>query len=1078
MSRASADDGDRSQDRATDDDRFEELLAECIDAWPLDGGAAVFQAEPALAPRLRERLEALHQLGLLSEQAPPRAIGPYRILTLLGQGGMSVVYLAWDAEHQRHVALKASNVPLGVDDRLRARFRQEIAAVTALDHPAIVPLFGVGESEGRPYFTMEYVPGATLAQIVDMVRELALSPMEVDGATVAVVIRETAEQVLDGGVESTPEGSLPPTWIEAVTRWTLEVAEALAHAHSRRIVHRDVKPSNIMVSLSGRARLFDLGLARLADAPGLTQSGDFTGTPYYVSPEQLSGNPNDVDQRTDVFSLGVTLYELLTFRRPFDGLSTAQVFRQVLDRDPVPLRRHVPGLPADLETICLAALEKDPTVRYQSAEELAADLRRFLEFRPVRARPVGLARRGIRYMRRSPARATAILLGLLVVLGLPTGLLWANRAIADERDLAEASANDAAFQAELSARVTDYLVELFHLTPLESERAETVTAREILDRGAASIPTGFEDQPLHRAVLMRASGRIYRNMGQYGQALPLLDRAYAIYQRERGVDDLETLTLLTELADVHRQVGDVRASQALCLRSLEGFERAGLSHHDDAARCRMTLAAVSADLGQHALARETLQTALDHRLDLDDGDSLILAELTEQLGALWVLVGDHERARDQLERSLSLRRAAWVPDSLAIARLLEQLVPVYTGLHDLTRAGALATEAEALHLSLSRQRSLLTRVQGTEAARSTVSGLSGQFVQGPFVLRSAGHEAFEDSFQVGITALQSGDHELAVQAFERCLVLEPRDAVCAYNLACSHALAGQREPALRWIDQAIAFGFGFLVDGADVLKKDPDLELLRGHPSWQASLQRMEAGRAVAERYASEPGLYVPAGLHGQDRWPLLVVLHESGATKDSVLHGPWRRVADSLGLVLLAPSAQLPENEQVEDGMLWFRDAEEFLAKPWAYESSVIESIRSFCNENPVDRTKVFIAGEGMGALMAADLALTAPGLFLGLLVVNGPIVPEVAWQRTLLSSTVDLGLRVVLDDRRPIAGLPADQDASQLAAQLKTWLPRWGLDAHSAVQVVGQEDASAVEGSWIEALAELDALIVARGS
>ncbi len=1044
-------------------DVFERLLAECIDGWSSEGSAAVESVcaqHPGLASRLRDRLADLQRLGLLGEEQAPEAIGPYRILGPLGQGGMSVVYLAWDEQLGKRVALKASRTPLSSDDRSRARFRQEISAITSLDHKGIVPLLEVGEAEGRPYFTMEFVPGATLAQLVERLLASGQSPVDVSGATIATMVGELGRRVLGDKPLPQNDAVWPATWIEAVVRWMLEVAEALEHAHARQVIHRDVKPSNVLVSVEGCARLFDMGLARLGDAPGLTRSGDFTGTPYYVSPEQLGGHLKDVDQRTDIFSLGVTLYELLTFRRPFDGPSTAHVFRQIMDKDPAMPRRLEPRLPPDLETICLTALEKNPEARYQSMHDLAADLRRFLEFRPVRARPVGWFRRGVRFMRRSPARATAALLALFVVVGLPAGLVWANRAIADERDLAETSAAEATLQAELSARVTRFVVDLFELTPKDQERAESVTAREILDRGAAVIPTGFEDQPLHRAALMRASGRVYRNMGLFQRALPLLDRAYAIYQRERGVDELETISLLAELAEVHWRVGGREASLALCVRSLEGFERAGHGDHELAVRCRMTFAAVSSELGRPAEAERALQAALDLRSEVGDEDSLLVADLSEELGVLLASEGNLAEARRWLGRSLDIRRASWVPNPGAIAGVLEQLATVHRDLGDEQGAQDLGAQAGSLRSGVARQLAAV--------GEATTVRLPGQAPEGPFALRPIVQDAFDARFQEGVTALQSGDDAESVLAFTKCLELKPGHPVSAYNLACSHALAGRVELALDWIGKAVDAGFGFLSDGPRVLEKDPDLEPLRHERRWRDHLERMHRERAAAVGYAASPALYVPPALQGKASWPLLVVLHAHGSTKDSVVQGRWRRVADELGFALLAPSASLPVARSVEQGMQWFQEVDDFLEQPWSFEMPVIEGLRNFLDQGTVDLERVFIAGEGHGSLLAADLALTAPGLFRGLLVANGPIVPEVAWQRTLLASSLGLSVRVVLDDRERIVACPDGMSGAQLAERLEGWLPRWGLEEHASVRALSAGDQPS-ETLWMASLLEM---------
>ena len=301
------------------EEEFEALLTECIDRFGVDGAEGVERVcsgRPDLAERLRERLASLQRLGLLGEErggARPDTIGRYEIERRIGQGGMAVVYLAHDPRDGRRVALKVASTPLLAGDRGRARFEREVRAFEGLRHPNLVPILDSGEAQGRPFFTMEYVEGATLGQVIDALRRSGKSPDELTGRDVGAVVAAPATTEVWGR-----------SFFETVTRLVLDVAEALDHLHSHNVLHRDVKPSNVLLRPDGRAMLFDLGLAHIEDQPALTRSGDFAGTPYYVSPEQVMRGPKHLDARADVYSLGVTLFELLTLRRPFEGRTTAK----------------------------------------------------------------------------------------------------------------------------------------------------------------------------------------------------------------------------------------------------------------------------------------------------------------------------------------------------------------------------------------------------------------------------------------------------------------------------------------------------------------------------------------------------------------------------------------------------------------------------------------------------------------------------------------------------------------------------------------------------------------------------------
>jgi serine/threonine-protein kinase len=375
--------------------------------------------------------------------APAPAVAGYDILGELGRGGMGVVYKARHVRLNRTVALKMvlAGAHAGAD-RL-ARFFTEAEAVAQLAHPNIVQIYEVGEHDGLPYFSLEYVAGGSLAQ------RLGGKPLPA---------REAARTVR-------------------------LLADAVASAHAKGVVHRDLKPANVLMTEAGEPKITDFGLAkRLESDSSQTRSGTLMGTPNYMAPEQARGDTHAVGPAADVWALGVILYECLTGRTPFVGTSIVDTLRQVQGHEPVPPGRLEPGTPADLETVCLKCLQKEPAKRYGSAKDLADDLGRFLAGRPIVARPVGPAERAWRWCRRNPrvAGLTATVLFLLVAVA--AGSVAVAYRISRERAAAVAArdlADENARRADRNARD-----ELAARTLADQKARDEQAARERADRAA------------------------------------------------------------------------------------------------------------------------------------------------------------------------------------------------------------------------------------------------------------------------------------------------------------------------------------------------------------------------------------------------------------------------------------------------------------------------------------------------------------------------------------------------------------------------------------------------------------------
>lgn len=374
-----------------------------------------FAAEHAhLGSDLHEALAALNALDRAASEsgsdhfAIASHIGPYRIVREIGRGGMGVVLEAVEEPLGRRVALKVLPAELLASSSARARFRREAELAARLDHSGIATVYGAGVEDARPWIAMRFVDGITLSRAIVAAREAGVSCVRV--STTAKSARETAL---------------------AVAACLAKVAHALHAAHEQGVVHRDVKPSNIMLSADGAPTLVDFGLAIPEDSEGhtLTRTGDNAGTPAYMAPEILAGERTRSDAQCDVYSLGVTLYECLALRRPFDAPTPFALHRAILAGEPTELRVVHNAVPRDLAIVVATAMERDPKRRYRSAAGLAADLEACVRGDPIQARPLAFHGRILRWARRDPKQAllSSMLFAATIFAALAVGSWWSSR---------------------------------------------------------------------------------------------------------------------------------------------------------------------------------------------------------------------------------------------------------------------------------------------------------------------------------------------------------------------------------------------------------------------------------------------------------------------------------------------------------------------------------------------------------------------------------------------------------------------------------------------------------------------------
>lgn len=696
----------------------------------------------------------------LQQPQPLKVIGHYRLEEEIGRGGMGQVWRAEQTEPvRRKVALKLIRVGM-YDDEMLKRFQAERQSLAMMDHPSIAKVFDAGATpDGQPYFVMEYVPGVPITDYCDQKR---------------LKVRDRLALFI-------------------------KVCEGVQHAHQKAIIHRDLKPANILAQeIDGKPvpRIIDFGLAK-ATAPRIageslyTRVGSFVGTPGYMSPEQCDPGRGDIDTRSDVYSLGVVLYVLLTGSLPFESKKGTErpieeMLRVVREEDPprpsvkVSSDRETSSaaseargtepkqlarlLRGDLDWMTMKALEKDRSRRYGSATELAADLGRYLNHEPVVARPASVSYRLRKYVRRHRV-GMAVAAGLIILLaGFAVMQAMQLRRITRERDRAD--------------RIADFMMGIFRISDPGERVGSSVTAREVLDKASKDIETGLSNEPELQARMMQSMGIAYLNLGLLPRAQSLFERSIQVGSSAMGAENPYTVSTMQRLAWTFFQQGRFADAESLQRKVLEIRRRVLGQEHNDTLSITADLAATLDEEGNHSEAEKMEREIVEKR------KRVLGPENSYTLGAM---------------------------DGLAATLVSEN---------------RLAEAEELERQALSTQR----RVHGDENLDTIHYMMNEAAIEGQMGKDKESEEGLRQVLELQRRVLGPD---------------QPETAVTVYNLGVLAAKSGRTDEALSLLRESVDHGLPPLF--AAKIGEDPDLNSLHGNPRFAALVVHAKE-RAAAQK--------------------------------------------------------------------------------------------------------------------------------------------------------------------------------------------------------------------------------------
>ncbi|HMD28129.1 MAG TPA: serine/threonine-protein kinase [Steroidobacteraceae bacterium] len=608
-------------------------------------------------------------------------IGPYRVLRTLGVGGMGEVFLAEraDAEFEQQVAIK---VVFGgtVARSVQSRLKSERQILAQLDHPNIAHLMDGGSlPDGSAYIVMEFVDGVPIDEFCDLHR-------------------------LD---------------MAARLKLFQTVCAAVHYAHQNLIVHRDLKPSNILVTEAGIPKLLDFGIAKLLDQRqaghhtlAVTQADLRLMTPDHASPEQVRGQI--ITTSSDVYVLGVLLYELLTGTRPFfiPSMRLSEIERAICEKDP-PLPSQSIGtenspdaqviaagrrtsvnrlrriLRGDLDNIVIMAMRKEPERRYASAQQMASDIERHLDGKPVVARRDTLSYRTAKFVRRNWLPVAAGVSAAVMVLAFATMTYVQSLRVAAERDRVAEQRERAERERARAEEVSSFLVNLFKLSDPEENRGNQVTARELLDSGAKRLHAGLKDQPETKAALLSTVGAVYDSLGQYQDALPLLNESLQLLPLSHDTSRVNTLL---ELGQAHMGAGDLAGAEAPLQEAMHLSQREFGAASQESGHALWTLGMLRVQQGQYDEAKALYSRSLT-MLETSGAPQTDISAVLDDLATVYTREQQWALAKRTYERSLDIDRRVLGDDHPRVMRRLNNLAIVAQNMGDLPQAENLYREA-------------------------------------------------------------------------------------------------------------------------------------------------------------------------------------------------------------------------------------------------------------------------------------------------------------------------------------------------------------------------------------------------
>ena len=681
-------------ERLQDWEKIKEIVGAAIDCDSSERSAFLDQVcahDAALRAEVESLLSAHANADLSNSPWPDQltgdslagqVIGPYRLITKLGEGGMGQVWLSEQTSPvRRQIVLKLIRGGM-FSSALLQRFQVERQLLATLEHPVIAKVFDAGTTpQGQPYFVMEYIAGPSITKYCD---EKKLS-------------------------------------VKERLRLFLQVCDGIQHAHQRAIIHRDIKPANILVlEVDGKPspRIIDFGLAKAvvpveAGETLFTQVGAILGTPGYTSPEQSDPTVRDIDTRTDVYSLGIILYELLTGSLPFDPRelkkqSLEKMLRHLREEDPPipsakvskdsgasPSHAEMRGtdsrqlstlLRGDLDWITMKAIERDRDRRYGSPSELAADINRYLENRPVVARPASAFYNLQKYVRRHRI-AVGVSSGVLALLLTFTVVqAFQLQRTTRERDRAN--------------RVTEFMKNMFTVSDPSEARGNSITAREILDKSSKEIESGLSQDPLLQAQMMNIMGEVYLNLGLYPKAQSLFERAVRIHRQQLGLRNRQTLDSMNKVVWVLLEQGEFVAAEKM-EREVLTLRRELFGPEDrDTLDSQMNLANALFGEGRYAESAQVDQEALAIRQRILPEDPLTLSEMSN-LGVTLAALGRYREADDIYNQALVIMNRTLGPEDPQTIKAISNLADNYD------REGRLAESEEITRKTLEIRRRIL-----------------------------------------------------------------------------------------------------------------------------------------------------------------------------------------------------------------------------------------------------------------------------------------------------------------------------------------------------------------------------------